>query len=276
VRELVGLLTQRPLAAMIDAPPEVWRAVDALVALGPEAVGPLVASLPEGGAAARTALVRIEDDAVPALVQALHGSRVEAAPLVLEALDQISRSLVRGLNDGRRRDRCAQLLQLIGAPAAWHVAGALWDPGVGLVAAAVLADIGPASVAPLVAALDQALRGDFSGGQQAATFAAWALGRVGEPAVDPLLDLLFDASRLGAVRSGAAYALVQVGRAALPGLLEALDSSESLVRREAATALGEIGDRTAMSALRDLLHDEAPEVRLAARSALVKLVETGA
>ena len=260
---------------MIDATPEIRRVVDALVALGPEAVQPLVDSLPRGGVAARAALVRIRDAAVPPLVEALYGPDPSVTPLALDVLDQISRSLVRALSDGRQRDRAAQLLQLIGAPATWHVAGALWDPGVGFVAAAVLADIGEPSVTPLVAALDQALRGDLTSGQQTVSVAAWALGRIGDAAVDPLLDLLYDGSRLETVRSGAAYALVQVGRPAVPGLLEALDSAEALVRREAAVALGEIGDRSAMSALRGLLHDDVADVRAAAQRALVKLVETG-
>ena len=260
---------------MVDATPEVRRAVDALVALGPEAVQPLVDSLPRGGVAACAALVRIRDAAVPPLVEALHGPDPSVTPLALDALDQISRSLVRALSDGRQRDRAAQLLQLIGAPATWHVAGALWDPGVSFVAAAVLADIGQPSVAPLVAALEQALRSDITASQQTVSVAAWALGRIGEPAADPLLDLLFDASRLATVRKGAAFALVQVGRPAVPGLLEALDSSEALVRREAVVALSEIGDRTAMSALRGLLHDDVADVRAAAQRALVKLVETG-
>ena len=274
-RTLVALLERRPLTAMIDATPEIRRVVDALVALGPEAVQPLVDSLPRGGVAARAALVRIRDAAVPPLVEALYGPDPSVTPLALDVLDQISRSLVRALSDGRQRDRAAQLLQLIGAPATWHVAGALWDPGVGFVAAAVLADIGEPSVTPLVAALDQALRGDLTSGQQTVSVAAWALGRIGDGAVDPLLDLLYDGSRLETVRSGAAYALVQVGRPAVPGLLEALDSAEALVRREAAVALGEIGDRSAMSALRGLLHDDVADVRAAAQRALVKLVETG-
>jgi HEAT repeat protein len=274
-RALVAILERRPLTAMIDATPEVKRTVEALVALGPEAVQPLVDSLPRGGVAACAALVRIRDAAVRPLVEALDGPDPSVTPLALDALEQISRSLVRALSDGRQRDRAAQLLQLIGAPATWHVAGALWDPGISFVAAAILADIGKPSVAPLVAALDQALRGDLTASQQTVSVAAWALGRIGEAAADPLLDVLFDASRLGTVRSGAAYALVQVGRPAVPGLLEALDSSEALVRREAAVALGEIGDRSAMSALRDLLHDDVSDVRAAAQRALVKLVETG-
>jgi hypothetical protein len=58
---------------------------------------------------------------------------------------------------------------------------------------------------------------------------------------------------------------------ALHGLVLTLGHSISNLRKEAALALGELGDRQALGPLRDAADDGDPEVRKAVRIALVQL-----
>jgi HEAT repeat protein len=75
-----------------------------------------------------------------------------------------------------------------------------------------------------------------------------------------------DARRVKARRS-----LVAMGKATVPLLTEALKSQNSLMRWEAAKALGEIGDPDTASALVEALEDEDFDVRWLAAEGLTKL-----
>ena len=70
---------------------------------------------------------------------------------------------------------------------------------------------------------------------------------------------------LVAVRS-----LKRIGRLAVPALIESLQHRDALIRSEAATALGEIRDASAVSSLNEALKDENEGVRRAASEALAK------
>jgi HEAT repeat protein len=72
-------------------------------------------------------------------------------------------------------------------------------------------------------------------------------------------------------RVKARHSLVAMGKVAVPLLIEALKSENSLMRWEAAKALGEIGDPGAASALVDALEDEDFDVRWLAAEGLTKL-----
>jgi HEAT repeat protein len=72
-------------------------------------------------------------------------------------------------------------------------------------------------------------------------------------------------------RVKARHSLVAMGKATVPLLTEALKSQNSLVRWEAAKALGEIGDPGTASALVDALEDEDFDVRWLAAEGLTKL-----
>lgn len=64
-------------------------------------------------------------------------------------------------------------------------------------------------------------------------------------------------------------------RGDVPGLIAALrDSKDANVRRAAAEALGELGDQRAKLPLHGALEDDDMAVRVAAQSALGKLVNT--
>lgn len=130
--------------------------------------------------------------------------------------------------------------------------------------------------------------------------ASFALGMLGEPAVQPLIGLLSHKDR--DVRMRAAWSLGVIGQPALPALLELADGSDPDLRIEAirvlgilgegrslnhlfhaltdpdariaqrsAMALGRIGDVRAFHPLLTALHHPAPDVRFAASAALARL-----
>lgn len=75
----------------------------------------------------------------------------------------------------------------------------------------------------------------------------------------------------GVVRWNARQRLVQIGRPAVPALIQALASADEGARWEAAKALGEIRDPQAAPALVDALEDWAPGVRWLAAKGLIAL-----
>jgi HEAT repeat protein len=221
-----------------------------------EALAALDDSKSEVNYAAGVALVHIGEQAVPVLVQLLAGPW------------------------GNPRRRAFRLLGEMG-PKAKSAVGALIavlksekkDYGKEL-ACAALERIGPAA-GQAVPALMQTLLGNNKGDRNLFNAAARALGRMGPPAVAPLLKALTHESTF--VRMRAANALGRNGIAAKDAvrpLSNALRTDkETWVREYSALALGDIGIASAAvkSALVHALRDSYPEVRGAARKALAKL-----
>ncbi|MBU0490379.1 MAG: HEAT repeat domain-containing protein [Chloroflexi bacterium] len=79
----------------------------------------------------------------------------------------------------------------------------------------------------------------------------------------------------GAVREQARYALVQLGRLAVPQCVEVLTDPNHQVRWEAAKALIDIGDPTAAPALVAALEDEHSDIRWLAAEGLIALGPAG-
>ena len=90
-----------------------------------------------------------------------------------------------------------------------------------------------------------------------------------EPNVDQLLAAL--AGKDGVERQKARNSLVEIGAAAVPGLITALDDKQRHVRWEAAKTLTEIADPTAADALVQALGDEDTDVRWVAGEAMIAL-----
>lgn len=74
-----------------------------------------------------------------------------------------------------------------------------------------------------------------------------------------------------AVRGQAANTLIEMGAAAVPGLLEALQDASPRVRLQATVALGKIGDASAVDALLAALNDASWHVCASAAAALGKI-----
>ncbi|MBK8051049.1 MAG: HEAT repeat domain-containing protein [Anaerolineales bacterium] len=100
--------------------------------------------------------------------------------------------------------------------------------------------------------------------------AATALGKIGTPAVEPLVGALEDGS--WEVRQAAALALAEIGTPAVGPLIDALKDEDTWVRWGAAKALGEIGDSRAVDSLIGALQDYSyQEDDRAAATALGKI-----
>jgi HEAT repeat protein len=94
-----------------------------------------------------------------------------------------------------------------------------------------------------------------------------ALGWLKDPSAIPnLLEALRDSTTGGQ----AAKVLSQMGHAAIPGLLGALQDTGSEMRSHAIDALGEIGDTIAIPGVLQALHDPDPGIQLSATIALGK------
>jgi len=123
-----------------------------------------------------------------------------------------------------------------------------------------------------VPALIRALHDPSEGLRHRAANALGVLGPQSEAAVpDLLVALAFDDS--DSVRDAAGSALGKIGGSAIEGLLRCTTQADQELRRRAASALGDSGERTARvkDALARLLNDEDPAVRIAAAVALWKI-----
>jgi HEAT repeat protein len=98
-------------------------------------------------------------------------------------------------------------------------------------------------------------------------YAAEALGEIGDKkAVEPLIDSLNDENN--GVRSNSMIALVEIGNPSLNPLINALNSNKWQIRWHAAETLGEIRDKKALKPLIKILNDENPWVRKTGADAL--------
>ncbi len=135
------------------------------------------------------------------------------------------------------------------------------DEGVHQSAVEALGKIGEPAVEPLIATLKDR---NFP-----SSYAIDALGQIGEPAVEPLIAAFMDEDFPSAY---AALALGEIGdlRAVEP-LIAALKDKDKARRTAVAEALGQIGDPRAIEPLIAVLEDEEGIVRGSAYSALVQI-----
>lgn len=122
-----------------------------------------------------------------------------------------------------------------------------------------IAEIGPPAV-------DMLLR--YMRDWEARKYVLRALGKINDERVlDPLISML----KSDEFKDDATRALVELGKPAVPKLIEALSSREEFVKKQAILALGDIQDERAVDPLIALLQDEDWLVRLTAASALEKI-----
>lgn len=104
--------------------------------------------------------------------------------------------------------------------------------------------------------------------------AAWALGRLGDPrAVEPLIQLMNMPDPQGCVDGAAAQGLSELGKPAVPALIENLQKGSREARRMAAYALGGIADEASIEPLARLLSDADEWLRIAGIEALAQFQE---
>jgi len=195
-------------------------------------------------------------------------------PWLLDAYDRLGLidKYVERLSNARRWRERALAAELLGRVGNAKAVPALLDTvratrtedadvrDIALRALARIAD--PRAIAPLTEALE-------SSEPWLAPHIADILTRHGGAAVDPLVAVLGRRTPSRA-RAWAANVLGELRAAsALPELLRGLDDADDEVRAKSATALGRLGDRSAVATLLDhLLSDSAPFVRARIASAL--------
>ncbi len=104
--------------------------------------------------------------------------------------------------------------------------------------------------------------------------AAKTLSHFADPSTSPeLLDGLRDVDMF--VRVHAIGALIRIGQAAVPGLLEALEDPKPAVRRAAAKALGKIRHGDGLTGLHQSIHDDDADVRRFTAQALGRIGDEG-
>src|SRR5690606_12645548 len=90
--------------------------------------------------------------------------------------------------------------------------------------------------------------------------AVWGLGTMGEPADAELIGARLDSETSMAVRATAAWALGSLGARSAPrSLIALIDDPDRRTRLQAAWALSQIGDSTALPAIRRALDVQQDE-----------------
>jgi HEAT repeat protein len=259
------------------------QAADALAVLGDvKAAEPLIHALKDEYVRwdAANALAKIGGPAVEPLIRALTNEDSNVRLGAARALGYIGNAravepLIHALKDeyvrweavaclGKIGDaRAAEPLSLVLLNNADRIFSQMTDDQEDAVRRA-LSRIGEPAVEPLIQVLYKCAgaRNPYS--------IIYALADLGEPAVEPLINALKDNDK--DVRRGAAIALGEIGdvRAVEP-LINALKDNDKRVRSEAVIALGEIGDVRAVEPLINALEDNDGNVRIGAVKALCKI-----
>ncbi|MXY26808.1 HEAT repeat domain-containing protein [Candidatus Poribacteria bacterium] len=146
------------------------------------------------------------------------------------------------------------------------------DPNVRMKAASELGFIGGIDAAEAIPALVDALSDSY---EPVRRNAIYALGAIGKPAVEPLIDALDSEKEAFEMEPilhicDPAHGLAAIGASGVPALIAALKDERENVRASAVYALGEMGPvaAEAVDGLIALLTDESEEVRRHATSAL--------
>lgn len=227
----------------------------------PEAIRALVIALkdpePEVMGGSLQGLISLGPDAVPELTKALADKDLQVAAAA--ALGQIGMDATSAIP--------AIIAQLPGE-----------DPGYRREAHFALAAMGPAAAAAVPELIKSLADDDL----EVRYSASYALGKLGPAAKSALPALKANVKsddeflRLASIWSMLSIAPNEPGLAemALPQLIDALDDERPLIRREAATALGELGPRgkQAIPALKKSVSVEPdPDVKAAAEEALKRI-----
>lgn len=129
--------------------------------------------------------------------------------------------------------------------------------------------MGEAAYAPAVPHLTELVRDADPGTRYLAAMALSKIGDEAESAVSVLLVALRDDDMY--LRMAITAALISIGQPAVSGLVRALFDQKAAVRRASAKALGKIGAKEAINALKVAVKDSDPGVSKFASEALARL-----
>jgi HEAT repeat protein len=265
VSRLIGLVKDRSTCL----PPDCW-----ILDLLPQIMNATaIRSQPGYGPALRLAAMQAlgtygeqAADAVPALMEALRDESPAARLMAVEALGGIgpnARPAVPMLIDMLRATREPRQRLSRGAPGGMCVSPAMLRAA----AASALGRIKPEGRVAVPALIDELNEGGHVA--QAAIQALGELGGEDPRAAEALRKVLCDDPD-EAIATHAAMALVALGQAAVPALVQALRDPDADVRYRVAGALGQLGPAAAaaIAALQRVADDVDPDVRQAVADAL--------
>jgi HEAT repeat protein len=191
------------------------------------------------------ALVKINKPAIPSLISALEGKRNNVREAAAETLGRIK--------DPASTEPLVQLLKDD-------------DLGVRMAAGNALAKIGKSAVPSLIMALTDS-RNDVK------KIAAETLGKIKDiESIGPLIQLLKDDD--SGIRLTAERSLQELGKPAVPFLIEALENDNNNIRNGAATVLGRLKDTEAIDHLCRLLKSKHRSDRISSIEALEKIASS--
>ena len=235
---------------------------------------------------AEDALLKIGEPAVPALVKAMEDENEDARWKGKFILLMMGKKAVPGLigivggTDTAARGNSLEILADIGNPAMQWIIEALEgeDEGARWAAAHIIEKFAKDKVGTCLRKTIPGLilmlgEENWENRERA----AFALVEIGAPAV-PALDEAMDSPH-NLVRGGAVHVLGEIARKNpklklgrfTPRLIGLLGNEDVVIRRNAAEALGDIGDPSAFSALANALGDEDAQVRFWAVESLGKV-----
>lgn len=213
-------------------------------------------------------------EALPALVALMKEAGASERRMVIELFGRIGPRakeaiplLAAALAEPDLADAAGHSLKLIGPESVPAVTKALGDPQRRAAALVALRKFG-AVAKDAIPALVQVIKED----ERSADVAAYALTNLGVAAMPALLQAMRDPEnqRAAAVLGDAGRANSDVSRVAVPELRKLLTDGDAVVRRRAAEALGRIGPsaRAALPTLREAGQDADAGVRRTAAQAL--------
>lgn len=281
---LLAMLAAAALAKMHPQDQQIADRANELIVAGLQSENPTVQS-----AAARVLAESNLGSEVTAtaLVTALENASPEVIPQTINALaalgSRATPQLIRGLSNDKLRPYAIQVLKMIGpdaasaAPQLVKLLAEAEDPAERREIQFALAALGPAAAE----AVPELIESLSSENEEIKYSAIYALGRMGEharPAYNELMNNLESENEFLQVASTWAMVRIDPGQpriaeVGVPLLAKALQSDREVVRVEAASTLGELGEsaQAALPALKGALRDQSPAVQEAAQKAIERI-----
>ena len=284
-----GLLAMLAAWALAKANPDDPQAADRA---GQLIVAGLQSESPTVQAAAARALAESDlrsDSTADALIAALENAPPHVATQAVHALavqgSKAVPDVARGLENEKLRLYSIRVLKMMGpdaaeaVPALVKVLESSDDPAVRREVQFALAAIGPAA-GTAVPELVKSLSAENEAVRYSAIYALGSLREQGRPAYNELLNNLSSEDEFLQIASVWAMARIdpgqpEVAETGVPILVKAMQSDREMMRIEAASTLGELGEaaKAGLPALKQALNDKDQRVQEAAKKAIARIEE---
>ena len=243
----------------------------ALVYIGKNSVNPLTKALDNENKLVRLEVVQTlgqigDEKAAKFLIPLLEDEDMDVRSAAQIVLNQIKPSVIPGKDRSIKKD--SPEVKETKEDKVINLITALADPK-GAVRRKAAIELGetrdPRAIKPLIGALQMAEKAfiadrDFDFNMNFMKIISAALGKMGKPAIVPLINALKTVST--------SEALINIGPPATASLIRLLEHENEIIRQRASYALGEIKDPKAVDPLIQCLQDDQASVRRSTASAL--------